>query len=1241
MRKVNCDVESIELDNNANQDAYSSIQDAESFYFEYMNNRGTSKSTYIKAIEDKQKELKKEQDKLKTIKDPRRVREINNNIKKLASEIKLDSKVLETWGDKSRLLIDIQDQIMKQFTLYASQNMYEVNPYAMFPSIKAWLQDRLNNSFEFFHQLHPKELAIVKGALKDAFRKANQFANKQEKLGYFAKTWRNPAHAMFLTDPTGLAYDIVKTISELPEKVATEVNRRVRLIDEAYDPIYKHFSDKLMLDETEVSKQTKLAEEAVNQILDAELAYMIPADYMEADKEEQDKIISIVTNAVNTKLHARGTIHDYGEGDNRVPYVMILQDTPVDGRIEHKVYEIPHRKNENGQIILIKPTHKRLWREYYQSDKRHLAARTSVKDGSVITGRFTEGWRKAYDWAIDTANYHDDTATEYKVPQYHYKEHNFEYDISVVHRAAYKTREILLEYYDFIKPLLEKETDDVKTVTNKLLKMANVTADSGDIIKAKQLQEILKEITNSTGLNTNFSVIGGEIYHGEMSFNKKINHVPHLFHDTPRILGHKLAVVGLNRKLENKNHDFNTAADDEVLKLRKEIKDIEADIIWHQNTLDLYEGKIDIQDIDLSDSNGALNIIDGQKYSKSRSNMMVPIKILDPDTGLYMHEGRRMDRGIYREYFDTMYRGILNTEIKILLTNASLVLDPVHPTYLIDHFKSANGRIDTRGGFLGVDRSFTDRVNKAFKDVPICKHLVFSQEQVMRQVRLINSISSASYLQLGSPFTNNFQRLQMGVNSSFRIAHKAEDYVNGKGIYNETHAKIARDAAEKNGVTDLLVALADSLTAHIDGEGGPMSLFDAALIRLDQASFVQAITGTRWESVIYAAMDRMGMEGDEANNLKKLANGTWEMLHGLSSDDISVKEKRKILKEGNKKVWSKAVGGYVGWALKGGIVKAIANKFGMSWTGSFYEKFFTMTGSETTQRVEAFVAGALKYMDDGYITPPADITGDKVIEWLLEQPGAIEAGWLSVNNTMFNITLGNLPAAFKGISGTMGMKFKVFMYNQLVQETKLMKNYTYIKENYTENEQKALLYKFTKYLSVVLDAAPIVNMFRGPMRKKLINKYNTKYAGKAEKYDLSDQEEQYARMMLVKANIAAFSTFGMEIEILRIIYNTMAKFGGYRMTQGMVRGGSSVFWSLFFMALKIPGAIMAGDVDEDEKLLDDIMFNIMPFYMNILYKTAFTSQTAGEAASEIGGIWVKPYMGLMEGAYDAIDSVFD
>ena len=301
-----------------------------------------------------------------------------------------------------------------------------------------------------------------------------------------------------------------------------------------------------------------------------------------------------------------------------------------------------------------------------------------------------------------------------------------------------------------------------------------------------------------------------------------------------------------------------------------------------------------------------------------------------------------------------------------------------------------------------------------------------------------------------------------------------------------------------------------------------------------------------------------------------------------------------------------------------------------------------MTGSETKQRVEAFVSGAIYHYEMGYLgKAPDDIGGENLIFWILQQPGAIEAGKLTVDTTMFNITLANLPAGFKGINGTLGTKFKVFLYNQMIQETDVVYNQFKGLESYDDNKLKRNYENFARYLSMGIDMIPGFNVVKIKMIPSVVKKLN-KLLGKDEQiYIMGENEQQYAKLMLVRLNIAALGGLGMEIEIIKSIYNTVAKFGGYKMTNGITRGGSSVLFSmLFLMLVRLPGAILAGDIDEDEELLDDLAFNLMPVYMNVWYRM-HKGQSWGEATSEAASIITRPYRDVFNTIYEAGETIID
>ena len=1250
------------------KEVFNKKMDANKAYNQFLYKSPETKDTFEEAVEDAEADIAQEREKIKSINTKTqggklRVSEAKIRIKELQIIRDQNKTKANFWSPKADVLQNIQQLVMDQWARYADSKLYDdgINPWVLFPVIRHFTQDRINRQYDNLGSLHIKDLKAIYMSLFDAFNIANKRADKAAKLSGIDDTFTNPASAMFQNDPTGIGYSIIMDSQSLAEEVYSPVNKWSSQINTYYGNIDSYLDKQVDLEGVALERAQREMYDAIVDIMDEQLVYQTSAPVIEynpgvknkdgskgswqwtASKEDIKRIKEIVKRNIDLGIQAYGDIKTIEMKDannnvlNRNLYVLIEQPTAENGREVWKAYEIPHIKKPDGNLELIDPRQETDWVDFFKNSNRKLA-NTNMEGGVLSQGLMPEGWYRTTEHQVKTANYHSKDPS-YKVEAYNaYVKEDFMHDNEALWQAIKGIKAILIESYNMQIESHAHSKKKYDKLVDKIIKKSNSTI-SKDKITQKQIKQMLSSITNASSMNVNFSMEGGEIRHGSLDFNQRRHHVFRMYHEDVYFGALKRAIkeitIDVKKATEALSKPGATLEDRHALEDRKEILEM------YKNSVNVFLGQT--VDTDLALDNGKLNTATGSKFSKHRSMMMRPLRRTTTIDGkkTVVDRGMRKDKNIWIDGLETSMRAEKQGALQLKLTDAMLSTDAVIMDFLIDHVKGSFGHGDIKAGILGwdySDKKMVDRTQRFLRKIPGLSATELTEAKFNMYSQWVSSMQSASMLSGGSAFTNNFQRTQFIVNNGLPVVLEAYRYLN-----DPLTAMIAENAAAEGGVTDVLVALADTLSSLTSDDNGilagPMALKDLVLIRLDMDTFISRSFGTKWDAwfgpAVEKAYQKLGPDMDRVSAMKDIKKDVWNALNGLTSEDVTPAEQKALLNKLKRWFTTAQINKFATWALSGGV---------FNWSKSVKE-IASMTGSEKTMRIEAYVIGGLKLLRKygGHLEIPSDVAPGGEMEWLFAQPEAIDAGRAEVRQTMFGITNAFLPKIAKGGTGRQIMKFKLFPYMQGTQELKLLNNYNNI-QRYDRYLAGASPEKINAIMATLTEGMLLVGRdIRHPLN--LTEVYNINSS------TLSATEKGLRLYLYIKCTATVFLDMFTKNFLATEILNFSRSFFGYQFTKGAQHGVSAILPSTALAFFQLIGGLytLATSEEEEEamKLLDAASFVLLPTFWNIAMRAhakntdqTFLSAT-GETISTMFLQPIQPITNLIGRAAEGIENLFD
>jgi len=1156
----------------------------------------------------------------------------------------------DTHNEKMKLLKDLEKIILDQYKLYADNQFYQTQPIPSFTAVKDWARKQLRGeAFNTFDELDIGQLKALKFKLGMIYKKMNKEIANDDKHGWRSQQLYDPGAVLFEHDPTGLGYTTINNLKYMPDRIFSRsniFNEKIDIQRDKFNDMIRYMSQQANLEKPQERLLFQEATAEAFEILDEQIMNFNPTPMF---KWVEGKIVWLISDAQKAAiakiyesnldsheggngLGARGDIKTTTiNGISRI-YIPIKQ-LREDNKEVYDVFELPFYLHESGVKKLHDPFNEEILEEFFEDGIR-LAAYTS-KDGKESTANMPSGYHKTLRKANDTANF--DTSDEFIIRSYQdYMPYelqsvkntktgdNFSIDGEQYWNIISDLRTALLGVHQETAEEITQFNIDLKATVVNIYSEYKKTGKSLDLSRGftkEVIQQMVKEVGNLQGLNANFGVKGKgantEIIGANM-FNQRINYMPHQYYDGDYIKSQLENIDKIKEKIKSdiKRHEgFKAAGKDLLAKTTAtKISNSREDIQDTLQSIEIKLGKVDVNEIDLTDDDGQINTVKNSRHSKTRAGAMNPITVKNSD-GIITNRGIKKTWDVFSDYGRNVYTDLEQKKIILQTMNALIHTNAQTANYLVDHVKSGLGDPNTNAGFAGVDYS-DSRLKKAaeaiLNSLPGVNGKKVSMKGIQAFVSANSAAISASLLRVGAPLTNNFQVFNLAMKSGWEKSWETWRLWKDDG-----NRKIIEKAAQRAGVTDTIVALADALTQLTGDEmmWGGDAFVDLALIKMNKRDFLNKFEDSGWGSWIQNRFEKMDEE-TKANfgDSKDVAGGLWDMLDNITNEEWNGNIKKEIAKHLDGLISKKQLQKYTSHALKGGV-----------WSHHPKTKaIMSMVGTETFVRTMGFLDGALNawdYMDQSRYNDRLD-KDQTWLEWLLEQPEAVENGRVTVQLTMFGISPAFLSPMFKGSIGKVLTKFKPFVWHQVREEWKYFENFM---AQHSEHDDSAV----KKILKSTYESAKLT-MWKGlPFRD--ISK-------------LTKPEQQFRNLLLYRGLVSVLASIIQHNAPGSAVLKAIFMKGGNRTTSNaLFRGGESAIISMLIQSTMTLGMLSGifdhGEDDEKyDEVMDSFMWMFSPMIVNMIYQ-ALKAEDGWEAASGTARVYFQPIFWVGDSAMAIIDEV--
>ena len=1184
-----------------------------------------------------------------------RVKGIKDDLVKLTSAINEKSKSLKSIDKKNQLLQDIESLVMSQMAKYAESSLYDINPDIIFGVLREWIQDQYTIPLRKggLHELDIDTLSSVKSKLKKIYATTNKLAKKEDPgaLGAIRNTLYDPAVVMFETDPTGLGYKLIKKTRTIQDDMNSyingyksrfkEIQEGLKGIIDANDIFYGGSPLGDSMTDDEKGKSLENLTEIVHEILDGESRYIKPISIYTTDekgafvlspefKEDEQEYSKKLKDAIDSGLMDLNDgpgehIQRWTSPTGLIHYYIPIKHVQEDGTEVWNAYEVPWEIYKGKESLLYPPKankstrNKALikkWQEFFQRDN--------------LTDNLEEGWMQAQ--TFDHLNKMNKKKAIYTV---HGHNNFIKTDKGDINKSVWQQigsiRNLLREVREDVSDMVTIQENRFKEIVEKLL--------NGEIptnMTDKELKSIIKEIKNLDSMNLNFAISGGSVISSNHYFNEMENYVPYMYAFTDSLLGFINARDDLTNKLENyeKEHTAAVNKGDNVEAIKKSLMVKEAN-----EMIDIYNDKINVT-LGLKDRNETenMNAVQLIKFVKSRSGFMNPLKIEkieidenDPEnvTREIINNGRRKDFGVFTDYVDGIFRQVHHNGLKPDTLNAIQGTTKSTSAYLFDHVKASIGRLDVNAALFGLDYSdervatFLAKMQakwQRFKGqddfIPITPEVVHNAAKVQ------NMWISGALLKWGSALTNNFQRASVVVESDWKSLRMANSLI-------KNHGDSVKRVVELSGVTDTVVAMADSLmgaAGDITTTSGMKAAKSHFLLKMEKGRFLKAVVsvcrhGSKeglkalgltkddrsaaewWADVIEGMIEGFDPKQKiDARALSDVAEGIWLATNKLESivdkNGKVIKKpalnatQMKALKDKLSMIMEKdQLNKYVAWALGGGFISQAETLSGLAFTKV-----------EERRRTETFLVGGMMADQAGLIPK---IWKDKHIDqiesdptFIFTHPEAQRFGRLLVYNTMFGLSPAYLPKAFRGAIGSTLFKFKPYQWHQMRNEWRTIHNWMD-----TVGEK---------------GIGKAINNIVNPFKQK----------------SLSAIEKKFRNLLAIRGTVSILSVGTLYIPVLSDISKAIRyRVLNSRVSSSMSSGAESAILSASLRTLHLGLALggLVGD-DEDEKIKEEWYRLFLPLFLNVFIDTIY-----GEDPFKVIQLYSRSAHAIMNEAAKVVD----
>jgi hypothetical protein len=1094
-----------------------------------------------------------------------RIKEIKGSLTKGSGEIKSLQAESRVASKKAQTLQDIHKIIMEQTVKYADSNMYNIDPYTLFPVIKEWMQKQYTIPFNNLHDLDYKTLTSISNKLKSIYSKQDKII-KKNKLGPLQNQTFGPATVMFQADPTGLAFKLIQKTRSIIDQAFSDsapykriLKDQLKTINDFVETKQFYFDGAKTLEE---SSQNVI--KRIHEILDGQKRNIKPqaiftyvkgkakfTDEFKRDKKEYDKKLR---RSIDNGIHDGGDIQSIEISPGDVRYYIPIKRTNADGVETWNAYEVPHKEGNLEYPITNKsPVNKKIFWEEFLGEEG-IATQTN-KEGRVFQGKMQEGWYEANGYVPLSGE--RKTKTKGVITFMTQAYDNF----SLMEDQA-SIDDILWGSVMSIRNVLESiRSDSVKAIEDQAQILTKITKDllggkGKKFMTVKELNEAVNKVMN-IDMNLNFAISDGKVVTMNHFFSEMENYAPYMYSMTDIVLGLVNARDDLQNKIVQEESKYT------ALKNKNKLKEaIESDtkIKEMNNLISIFDEKIEITlGIKAPHEASKVNTSDLIKFAKHRSGFMSPLASENPD-GTIKSNGRRKDFNVFIEYADQMFGNINRNSLKIDTLKAITGVSPNVSNFLIDHVKRSVGRLDVEAGVFGIDYSdtrfarFLTKIKKIYS-----KDYKVTEEMVYRAGKMHSMFISGSLLRWQSALTNQFQRASEVIESGINSFSKSHAFTT-----NSETKEIAKEIADLAGTTDTVTALADSLfgAAGADMSGnsflgldfsGYGDLKDLAILKLGKRDFVKRALGNKfWSNMMTKLMLRTDdkMQVDQAS-LENVLNGVWEATHGLAkAGKMSPKEVKHLKKSLIQIMEADKVNKYVGWALSGGILAGGA--FGLKEGVGFIPV-------EIQLRTQATIQGAMDAVKAGVVSQEEIDTHAEDPYWAYKQPEVIRYARLYVYNTMFGMSPAYLPKMFSGFWGTTIWKFKPYQWHQGKAEIRIIENY-------------------------MRQGGNLMDKVGGIINPK------------------SELDRKMQRFFSTRVFISTATTMLWYAPVISEVMRSFTRLLNPQLGSAMQRGGESVIATAIFRSILMSLAV-AGGTDEEDEMMEEWYRLFLPMFMNVAYDT--------------------------------------
>ncbi len=390
---------------------------------------------------------------------------------------------------------------------------------------------------------------------------------------------------------------------------------------------------------------------------------------------------------------------------------------------------------------------------------------------------------------------------------------------------------------------------------------------------------------------------------------------------------------------------------------------------------------------------------------------------------------RNADPSAISKYIGDTFKGLHYNILTLnLLKTLAKVDNPEVAEWLINRVKIATGSLDYNANFLGLDisnRNMAAGLNKVAKKVG--KKGEWKPEDVHYWGTGFNMWASGNLLGMWASLNNNTQRIAMIEEFGWNYTKRAWDIMNDPNFLD---SDIYR-AVQNSGVLDLINHFSDMLVGERGIQIGIVShrikpnlaftevqLAKSKFMRQKTSVFdvlLKDISGlTKRQKLHVKAMKEYTKE-EAVLELHKKRGQLWDVLRAEKLGET--KRRLKIL---NRSLTHEEIGKLATWKLR--------------WLpGNLDNKWLTFSGGELDMRIQADIIGFLMAEDMGLLNEELDIPK-------YEQQPAVDAGRMSVYNTMFGMSLQWLPEGFGG-GGKQAFQYKPYTYHEMIREHRIMENF--------------------------------------------------------------------------------------------------------------------------------------------------------------------------------------------------------